>query len=249
MKKILFSIVAILTIMGCSNDKVGEIIEDINPKEVTVTFDYSFWESGSMTKSTGNDLYTNFYNKYIKNKTLTPRSYSLILKNIKTGESSIIKGYWDKKEGIKLTEGTYEVTGTSSPKYKNLEKVDSVYLSFKENINIDKNTTSINLSAQYNSYMLILDADNTESIQYNFGTYDGSSGECINLTKVDNIYYMFINKLLNENNPAANRITINRNSGSISTVYLSKTPFKKGKYYYLNNITNSFDVPPMEEGN
>lgn len=122
-------------------------------------------------------------------------------------------------------------------------------MSFKENINIDKNTTSINLSAQYNSYMLILDADNTESIQYNFGTYDGSSGECINLTKVDNIYYMFINKLLNENNPAVNRITINRNSGSISTVYLSKTPFEKGKYYYLNNITNSFDVPPMEEGN
>ena len=49
-----------------------------------------------MTKSTGNELYTTFYNKYIKNKTLTPRSYALTLKNLKTGESSYIRGYWNK---------------------------------------------------------------------------------------------------------------------------------------------------------
>lgn len=249
MKKFLFSIVATLIIVGCGNDKVEEIIEQTSPKEVTVTFDYSFWESGSMTKSTGNELYTTFYNKYIKTKTLTPRSYALALKNLKTGESSHIKGYWDKKEGIKLMEGTYEVTGTSSPKYNTEIKVDSVYLSFKENIVIDKNTSSINLSAQYNSYMLIFDTNNTKAIKYNYGTYDESEGYYINLPKSDNIYYMFIEKLLNEGNPAANRITIHRNSGVKSTVYISKTPFENGKYYYFNDITNSFDIPPMEEGN
>ena len=66
MKKILFSIAATLLIVGCNNDKVEEIIEQTTPQEVTVTFDYSFWESGSMTKSTGNELYTAFYNTYSK---------------------------------------------------------------------------------------------------------------------------------------------------------------------------------------
>ena len=117
MKIFLFLIAVTLVIAGCSNDKQEEIIEQTNPQEIIVTFDYYFWESGSMTKSTGNELYTTFYNKYIKNKTLTPRSYALTLKNLKTGESSYIRGYWNKKEGVKLMEGTYEVTGTSSPIY------------------------------------------------------------------------------------------------------------------------------------
>ena len=26
-------------------------------------------------------------------------------------------------------------------------------------------------------------------------------------------------------------------------------PFEKGKYYYFNDIDNSFNIPPMEEGN
>ena len=97
--------------------------------------------------------------------------------------------------------------------------------------------------------MLIFDTNNTKSIEYNYGTYDGIEGYYINLPKSDNIYYMFIEKLLNEGNPAANRITIHRNSGVTSTIYISKTPFENGKYYYFNDITNSFDIPPMEEGN
>lgn len=146
-------------------------------------------------------------------------------------------------------EGKYEFTETSSPIYNTEVKVDSVYLSFKENIVIDKNTTSINLSAQYNSYMLIFDINNTKSIEYNYGTYDGSEGHYITLPKSGNIYYMFVKSLLNEGNPATNRITIHRNSGLTSTIYLSKTPFENEKYYYFNDTTNSFDIPPMEEGN
>ena len=194
MKNFLFSIVATLIIVGCSNDKVEEIIAQTDPQEVTVTFDYSFWESGSMTKSTGNELYTTFYNKYIKTKTLTPRSYALTLKNLKTGESSYIRGYWNKKEGIKLMEGTYEVTGTSSPIYSSFlyQKLDTVYLAFKENIAISSNTTSINLSAKYDSFMLMFDTDNTKSIDYGYGENISNN---IALSKVDNIFYMFLDKL------------------------------------------------------
>lgn len=245
MKKFLFSIVATLIIVGCGNDKVEEIIDQTDPQEVTVTFDYSFWESGSMTKSTGNELYTTFYNKYIKTKTLTPRSYALTLKNLKTGESSYIRGHWDKKEGIKLTEGTYEITGTSSPIYSSFlyQKLDTVYLAFKENIAISSNTTSINLSAKYNSFMLMFDTDNTKSINYGCGE---NSNNNIALSKADNIFYMFLDKLSTAGN---DRLNIKRLSGSESNIYISKTPFENGKYYYFNDITNSFDIPPMEEGN
>lgn len=245
MKNFLFSIVATLIIVGCGDDKVEEIIAQTDPQEVTVTFDYSFWESGSMTKSTGNELYTTFYNKYIKTKTLTPRSYALTLKNLKTGESSYIRGYWDKKEGIKLMEGTYEVTGISSPIYSSFlyQKLDTVYLAFKENIAISSNTTSINLSAKYDSFMLMFDTDNTKSINYGYGE---NSSNNITLSKVDNIFYMFLDKLSTAGN---DRLRIKRISGSESNVYISKTPFENGKYYYFNDITNSFDIPPMEEGN
>ena len=118
-------------------------------------------------------------------------------------------------------EGKYEVTRTSSPIYNTEVKVDSVYLSFKENIVIDKKTTSINLSAQYNSYMLIFDTNNTKSIEYNYGTYDESEGYHIKLPKSNNIYYMFVKNLLNEGNPAANRITyLNVNYWFVRQPYL-----------------------------
>ena len=55
MKNFLFLIAVTLVIAGCSNDKQEEIIEQTTPQEIIVTFDYYFWESGSMTKSTGND--------------------------------------------------------------------------------------------------------------------------------------------------------------------------------------------------
>lgn len=70
MKNFLFLIAVTLVIAGCSNDKQEEIIEQTTPQEIIVTFDYYFWESGSMTKSTGNELYTTFYNKYIKTRHL-----------------------------------------------------------------------------------------------------------------------------------------------------------------------------------
>lgn len=61
------------------------------------------------------------------------------------------------------------------------------------------------------------------------------------LSKVDNIYYMFLDKLSIAGN---DRLRIKRTSGSESNIGISKTPFENGKYYYFNDITNSFDVPP-----
>lgn len=35
----------------------------------------------------------------------------------------------------------------------------------------------------------------------------------------------------------------------IPLLELDDIPFEKGKYYYFNDIDNSFNIPPMEEGN
>ena len=45
-----------------------------------------------------------------------------------------------------------------------------------------------------------------------------------------------------------NDIVIKRNDSS-SSINLDNVPFEKGKYYYFNDILNSFDIPPMESGN
>ena len=44
-----------------------------------------------------------------------------------------------------------------------------------------------------------------------------------------------------------NYISISRD-GKSSSIELDDMPFEKGKYYYFNDISNSFDIPPMEAG-
>lgn len=64
-----------LAITGCSNEEQDNLV----PEEVTVNIDYDFWESGSMSRS-GVDLYTNFYNKYVKTKVIDSDNLFIIPK-------------------------------------------------------------------------------------------------------------------------------------------------------------------------
>ena len=92
MKKILFTIVVTLVFIGCSKESSSEQI----PTEVEVSLDFSFTESGSMTRA-GSTAYTDFYNKYIKTKQLTPKNFDLTFTNKETGATATIKGNWNKK--------------------------------------------------------------------------------------------------------------------------------------------------------
>ena len=84
-----------------------------------------------------------------------------------------------------------------------------------------------------------------ENVKYVFDSTTGGSGVSYPLASVDNIYYAFIYKLLSI---GRNSISINRD-GQSSSIILDNIPFEKGKYYYFNDISNSFDIPPMEAGN
>lgn len=244
MKKYLSIFILAFTVVGCSNE--SDLAQP--KKEVDVTLDYSFIESGSMSRA-GSNIYTNFYNKYIKTKQLTPTCYSLTFKNLETGAVAVIRGRWEKKDGIKLLEGEYEVTGISYPSGNSkLEECisDTLYLNFKENININNNSNHITLTAIYDSYMLLFDAPNTNSIYYCIN--ENLSNDHFRLPKDNEVFHAFIHSFYWKGNLSPNNIFIYRKDGKYSSITLDNIPFEKGKYYYFNDINNSFNIPPMEEG-
>lgn len=244
MKTIFFALMLVLAtcvgFLSCTEDDVVEI-----PTEVTFKLDYSFVESGSMSRATNDEVYFSFYENYIKTKQLTPKSYSLTFTNKTTGAVATINGLWDNKDGIRLPEGEYEVTGISEPQ-NNPYPSDTVYLSFKESVNIQKDMESLNLTAIYDSFLLMLDGNNYKKVSYNAYDATMASGKIIPLSKMGSNYILFVESFYNYKNHV---LQLTRNDKQTSTIELKQIPFEKGKYYYFNDITNSFDIPPMESGN
>lgn len=240
MKKILL-LAAVIAVAACNKNQPQE-----PPVEVEFSLDYHFTESGSMTKS-GEEIYSDFYEKYVKTKQLAPKTFSLTFANKETGAVTKFVGSWDKKHTLRLLSGEYEVTGTSHPQMalKGFN-VDSLYLCFDEVVHIGSETTGVNLTAQHDSWMLMFNKEGKNGVhlsdgnQYNYEDAD--------LKILDGIYYAFMNGLTN---PEYNEseITIDGAEGQSATIYLNRIPFEKGKYYYFNDTSNSFDIPPMESGN
>lgn len=240
MKKI-FGLMLLCVAIGFTSCK-----EEYVPQEVELTLGYTFAESGSMTRATGNEVYTDFYNKYIMTKVLTPKTYSLTFTNKDVGTVMKIDGNWDSADMIRLMEGNYIVEGTSHRVYTGGLDVaseylsDTTFLSFNQEIQILANQTMLNLSAQYDSYLLMFDSATIEKI-----TYKGIKSWSLN--SHDDLVTLFVNRQSKGNSD--DYIQIQRTNGSMATVYLKDIPFEKGKYYYFNDMTNSFDIPPMESGN
>ena len=251
MKKV-FSLMLIVTsficFTACSNDED----EFYTPQEVDFTLDYTFAESGSMTRATGESVYNDFYEKYIKTKQLTPTTYSLTFTNNATGAKTIINnGIWKNKDVIRLMEGEYTVTGTSAPQPIESELLshyssDTVFVSFNETVNISKDMTNINLTAKYDSYLLLFDKDNCNEVYYQVYLNGRNNRKYLYQTEKNNIIFIKNFPIINGND---NFIWLIRNDNSQIKIELEKQPFEKGKYYYFNDMTNSFDIPKMESGN
>lgn len=251
MKKILSTMLimtSLVCFVSCSND-----VEEIYiPQEVEFTLDYTFAESGSMTRATGEEIYSSFYDKYIKTKQLTPTTYSLTFTNVATGaKTTINNGVWKNKDAIRLMEGEYTVTGTSAPRPIESELLsyyisDTVFISFDETVHISKDMTNINLTAKYDSYLLMFDKDNCNEAYYHVYT-DGRTNRK-NLYETVNNYILYIHHfpIIGGND---NFIWLIRNDNSQIKIELEKQPFENGKYYYFNDMSNSFDIPKMESGN
>ncbi|MBR5593567.1 MAG: hypothetical protein IKW46_05775 [Bacteroidaceae bacterium] len=242
MKKV-FSLMLFVTsficLTSCSNDED----EFYTPQEVDLTLDYTFAESGSMTRATGAILYNDFYDKYIKTKRLTPTTYSLKFTNKTTGAVTSIDGLWKNKDAVRLTEGEYEVVGTSTPLVHSRYVSDTVFISFDETIHITKDMTNINLTAKYDSYLLMLNNENYIDARHH--CYVSPAHYYFNLYKTENSYTLFVNRISGTNNC----LLLTRDDGASININLENIPFEKAKYYYFDDATSSFDIPKMESGN
>ena len=250
MKKMFSLMLLVITSVFCFTSCSNE--EDVYiPQEVEFTLDYTFIESGSMTRATGADVYNEFYEKYIKTKQLTPTTYSLTFKNKETGAIATINGYWDKKDAIRLIEGEYEVIGMSSPKISvKGSPSDTVSISFNETIYITKDMSNLTLTAIYDSYLLLFDANNCTKCRF-FHDNNTNSQPRIDktLNNTGDVLNLFIKDFNYTTSTFKPLIELTRPDGRMSTIYLNDIPFEKGKYYYFNDMTNSFDIPKMESGN
>lgn len=259
MKKMFYIGLLALALCSCSKEEV-----DTTPKEVDVKLDYTFAESGSMTRA-GADMYGAFYDKYIKTKKLTPKTYSLTFKDKSTGYKTLeVSGAWDDNISVRLPSGNYTVTGMSHPIIENYENspADTVYMKFSEDVTIKEDMTELVLTAQYDSYLLLFDKANASAVNYK-GVYGGSSNvsqrsQILPLSSDDRVYWSFLRSISYYYTDVVNNaiipyenysININRKDKSEVILYFDGLRFVIGKYYYFNDMTNSFDIPPMDSGN
>lgn len=236
---------------SCGGEIDNEPKEDL--KDVTVKLDYTFLESGSMSRSV-EDVYMQFYNNYIQTKKLSPSRYELDFSNFEnTGDSKDytlkIAGIWGNNDGVTLPIGSYTVKGNSTPKISSSPGCcgDSLWLTFNEKIQLSNQAKNITLNAKYDCFLLLFDAENISSIE---AYYIDKPNETHLLTIAGNIYYLFVTKTQRDMFDSSSRveIKITRKTGTTIRIDLSKIPFEKGKYYYFNDITNSFDIEPMIQG-
>lgn len=96
-KKLLFALIgtAGLAFTSCSSD--NEDMTTNEPQMVSVKLDFTFEQSGDMTRASGAETYAAFYEKYIKTKKLTPKNYSLSFINKATGQEILSKKVCGKK--------------------------------------------------------------------------------------------------------------------------------------------------------
>lgn len=245
MKKSLFlnvvSAVCLFITMSCQKESVE------GPVMVQCSLDYTFTESGFLSRSGTSDVYSRFYESQIKTRKITPEGYTLTFTNKETGATATVSGLWANKDGIKLLSGEYQVTGTTIPKndYYHLPS-STPSLIFDETVFIDASTTTITLTAKYDCYLLLFDISNSPKVYI-----QNSINQTFNqdLSKTDEVYWLFVNQNYYVKDTDIYSIYIKRPDNGLAYFSLKDYPFEKGKYYYFNDVANSFDIPEMVSGN
>lgn len=245
MNRNVLTTILLVLVCSCSSEKEGPMKEK---QDVSLTIGYTLINSGSMTKST----YSDFYDKYINSRVLTPCSYSISFKNIESGDSLVVNGLWENKDFFTLKEGNYEVKGTSYPMnsskvgYKEYIVQDTVSLCFNEKMKITKDMNNLLLKANYDCCMILFDNANIKDIYLR-----KDMTPKVNAYKLDNVLYLFIRdkKILDEVcTELKTPLYIERKDGSVSELWINKFNMEKGKYYYFENINGNYELSPMENG-
>ena len=236
MKKIITVICLLMTITlfsSCTKE-----VENV-PQDVTFTLGYQMGiSSREMTRANGSELYTEFYENYIKTKEVGYPSYTLTFyKDDK--EIATFNGEWDATL-VTLPEGTYTVKGSS--KTKSLPDDYSKYsLLFDETITITKNQTTLTLNPIWDCYCIFFESNViNEAYIYSDGYYSYRR----DFSDVGTIKYVFLGKH-NDDADIISYTTIDNDSGIIK---INQMGFENGKYYFLDKLITTYEIPPMDSG-
>lgn len=232
MKKLWFLSCIMFLLLGCN---------EIDTKQVAVTFNYALPESGSMTKATAAEVYDTFYKKYIKTGELLPDPYSLSFTTLDGVEVARISGEWSKDKPVMLSTGKYQVKGSSIGGMNYSDYYNKAPLSFDEVIEITEKTSSITLHAIYNCFLLLFDAEGKTYFKW---SADGTANSDVSgdVRIAGDWYYIFVQEFKDAGN-------IKWNYGSKENrIWMAQFNFQKGYYYYYNDLSGSFEIPKMQPG-
>lgn len=256
-KKLLFALIgtAGIAFTSCSSD--NEDMTTNEPQMVNVKLDFTFEQSGDMTRASGAETYAAFYEKYIKTKQLTPKNFSLTFKNKETNETILTKnGTWESENGIQLPEGTYTVTGTSHPQDAYLPS-DTAYISFSEEVEIKKEIPQLTLTAKYSCFLLLFDATNIDTIKMGEASgyvFAKDSKYAKTLSKDEKCHWIFMYNTVyydNWNSSQNYSLIVQRDNVNMAKLYTATQSYQDGKYYFYqyNDMSTGFTMPEMEPGN
>jgi len=234
MKTIIIIILSFFLFFSCTKKSL------LSESSVKFTIDYGFnFYSSSMQVKDINVDYTNFYNKYIGGRLLTPYSYNITFVGSK-GLIFNVNGVWKNNDFYTLPEDKYIVTGKSYPISNNYVS-DSCYINITDTILISQSTKKIIVKAKYDCYLILVDKSNVNNININMNNinYQG------NLKYNEYFYYLFINNLGNYDINRMVDLQIWKNNSTSSVVKIDKYPFQYGKYYYLSFINGDYLLPQM----
>lgn len=239
-------------LISCKNEEEPQV-----PQEVTVSLDYAFMESGSMSRA-AEDAYNNFYETQIKTKKVCPKNFNLTFLTARGTTAMGSKGTWASNNAVRLLEGSYRVQGESSPKevinksqYTIQYACDSVYISFDATLDIVKTNPNITIPAKYNCSLILIPDENVTELKiigwtdysWNPKWNDGTTADReMKVGHMNGYYYCFVNykELLK---------MVYKTPSGLNTINFGNVKLEKGKYYYFDPVTHSFDLPKMEAGN
>lgn len=206
---------------------------------IDIVFKYTLSQTGSMTKA--GDVYDGFYDSYIKSGQLLPAPYSLTISTLEGKVIETISGEWNKSQPVTLATGKYHVVGNSKGGASYSNYYSKAVLVFDEDIEITESSTEILLHADYDCFLLLFDA--AEKTYFRWSA-DGTSNSASSgdVPKVGDYYYLFVQEFKQNG-------YIQWNYGSKENrISMSDFVFKKGCYYYFNDLAGKFEMPKMNPG-
>lgn len=237
--------ILVLSVTSCGGDEANnETPTPPTPTEAKVYFVYTIDTSTGdlMTRGTktNSEVFDEFYQKILTGDLVAP-SFELTFTEVSSGVVYTFKGNWNSHDLLTIRTGTYRVVGKSTAEGDNVQEKCS--FTFDEQIDINITSDVITLHAKYDSYLLIFNKAEIQTLQ-NFNGSDLASFFTFNSYK-----YAFVNNTLYDVDKKNEAYILGKYTDDAEfKIYTGNLNFEKGKYYIYNSISNGFDVPPMDEG-